>query len=68
MLHGFGGIGFGELEVIVGEGLISEGTSHETWELAMVAVVEDGEILTVRFHVVHEASSSQGTGGISHVI
>jgi hypothetical protein len=24
--------------------------------------------LTVRFHVVHEASSSQGTGGISHVI
>lgn len=59
LLHGLGGVGLGELEVVVREGLVPEGSPDQAGQLAVVPVVEDGEVLAVGFHVLHEAGPAE---------
>ena len=67
LLHGLGRVGLGELEIVIGEGLVSERAFHETRKLTVMAVVEYGEVLPICFHVVDKSCTAQSAGQLSHV-
>ena len=62
LLHRFGGVLDGLREVVRRERLVAERPARQPWQLTVVTVVEDGEILAVTGEVRRQAGTGQGVG------